>query len=59
VVLGHPKFYPRFGFSADLAKPLENPIGGGAAWMAMEFVPAALEGIEGQVEYPAPFNALE
>jgi putative acetyltransferase len=59
VVLGHPGFYPRFGFSAELARLLENPFGGGEAWMAMELVPGALEGIEGQVEYPAPFNALE
>ena len=31
VVLGHPEFYPRFGFSTDLARPLESPFGGGAA----------------------------
>lgn len=59
VVLGHPEFYPRFGFSADLARRLKNPFGEGEAWMAMELVPGALEGIEGRVEYPAPFNALE
>lgn len=59
VVLGHPEFYPRFGFSAELAIPLKNPFGGGEAWMAMELVPGALEGIEGQVKYPAPFNAFE
>ena len=59
VVLGHPKFYPRFGFSADLASPLINPFGGGEAWMALELLTGALCGIEGKVEYPAPFNALE
>jgi putative acetyltransferase len=36
LVLGHPDFYPRFGFSAKLARPLESPFGGGAAWMAVE-----------------------
>ena len=29
VVLGHPDFYPRFGFSAELARSLENPFGDG------------------------------
>lgn len=38
VVLGHPGFYPRFGFSAELARQLSSPFGGGAAWMALELV---------------------
>ena len=58
LVLGHPEFYPRFGFSADLARPLESPFGGGEAWMAMELVPGALMGIAGRVEYPPPFGLL-
>jgi putative acetyltransferase len=58
VVLGHPEFYPRFGFSAELARPLESPFGGGEAWMALELVPGALEGIEGPVEFPQPFGAF-
>ena len=56
VVLGHPEFYPRFGFSAKLARPLESPFGGGEAWMAMELVPGTLAGVEGRVEYPPPFG---
>ena len=59
VVLGHPDFYARFGFSAELALPLKNPFGGGNAWMALELVSGALDGIEGRIEYPAPFDALE
>ncbi len=59
VVLGHPEFHPRFGFSADLARPLENQFGSGDAWMAMELVPEALVGVEGRVEYPPPFRELE
>ena len=59
VVLGHPNFYSRFGFSSELAEPLENPFGGGAAWMAMELAPEALTGVEGRVEYPPPFSALK
>ncbi len=59
VVLGHPEFYPRFGFSAELARPLESPFGGGEAWMAKEFVPGVLSGVEGRIEYPPPFGAFE
>jgi putative acetyltransferase len=56
VVLGHPHCYPRFGFSAKLAKPLSSPFGGGDAWMALELVPGALDGVKGRVEYPPPFR---
>jgi putative acetyltransferase len=59
VVLGHPNFYPRFGFSAQLAQPLESPFGDGEAWMAMELVPGSLAGVAGRVEYPPPFQTLE
>ena len=59
VVLGHPDFYPRFGFSAELAQRLESPFGGDEAWMALELVPGALSDVEGRVEYSPPFNAFE
>jgi putative acetyltransferase len=36
VVLGHPHFYPRFGFSAKLAAPLDSPFTGGESFMAVE-----------------------
>ncbi|WP_203329109.1 GNAT family N-acetyltransferase [Candidatus Laterigemmans baculatus] len=58
LVLGHPEFYRRFGFSAPLAEPLASPFGGGEAWMALELEPGALHGIAGRVEYPPPFAAL-
>ena len=58
VVLGHPEFYPRFGFSAELARSLESPFGGGEAWMALELVPGALSGVEGRVEFSLPFRAF-
>ncbi|EMI15772.1 GCN5-related N-acetyltransferase [Rhodopirellula maiorica SM1] len=57
VVLGHPKFYSRFGFSSDLARPLESPFGGGEAWMAIELVSGALSGVTGSVQYSPPFTA--
>lgn len=56
VVLGHPAFYPRFGFSASLAMPLSSPFGGGESWMAVELVPGALAGVVGRVEYAGPFH---
>jgi putative acetyltransferase len=58
LVLGHPAFYPRFGFSASLAVPLASPFGGGESWMALELVPRALAGVVGRVEYPGPFSTL-
>jgi putative acetyltransferase len=57
IVLGHPEFYPRFGFSPGLARPLQSPFSG-EAWMATELVPRALEGVAGRVEYPPPFGVL-
>jgi putative acetyltransferase len=57
VVLGHPSFYPRFGFSAALAEPLAGPFKG-PAWMAAELVPGALAGVAGRIEYPEPFRVV-
>jgi putative acetyltransferase len=57
VVLGHPEYYPRFGFSAGLAERLHGPYSGDA-WMALELVPGALTGVEGRVRYPAAFDAV-
>jgi putative acetyltransferase len=54
VVLGHPEYYPRFGFSPSLAEPLESPYAG-PAFMALELVPGALDGVRGRVEYAPPF----
>jgi putative acetyltransferase len=59
VVLGHPDFYPRFGFSAELARPLESPFGGGEAWMALELVPGALKGVEGRIRFSPPFGVFK
>jgi putative acetyltransferase len=59
IVLGHPDFYPRFGFSAALARPLACPYGEpGPAWMALELVPGALDEVRGQVVYPPAFDGV-
>jgi putative acetyltransferase len=55
VVLGHPDYYPRFGFSAEAAKLLASPYSGSPAFMALELVPSALrEPLK--VDYPAAFG---
>ena len=55
IVLGHPAYYPRFGFSAELARRLAAPFSG-EAFMALELVPGALDGSRGSVSYPAAFG---
>ena len=55
VVLGHPDYYPRFGFSARLAEGLQAPFSG-PSFMALEVVPGALAGVAGKVRYPPPFG---
>lgn len=57
VVLGHPDYYPRFGFSAALGERLTSPYAG-PAFMALELVGGAL-GRGGVVRYAPPFAELE
>jgi putative acetyltransferase len=56
IVLGHPQYYPRFGFSSDAAKPIINPFNAGAAWMALELRDGSLSGIQGIAKYPQAFG---
>ena len=55
IVLGHPDYYPHFGFSCQKAFTLESPFPP-SAYMAMELSPGALDGIHGKVRYPAAFG---
>jgi putative acetyltransferase len=55
VVLGHPDYYARFGFSTALARALASPFPS-EAFMALELVPGALDGIRGTVRYPDAFG---
>ena len=57
IVLGHPGYYPRFGFSAALARKLASPYAGDA-FMALELIPGTLAGRAGVVQYPAAFAAV-
>jgi putative acetyltransferase len=54
IVLGHPRYYPRFGFAAAQTRHLEAPYSG-EAFMALELRPGALDGQRGRVVYPAAF----
>jgi putative acetyltransferase len=58
VVLGHPGFYPRFGFSPKLTARLASPFPSGDHFMAAELVPGALSQIAGRVDYAPPFAQL-
>ena len=63
VVLGHPAFYPRFGFRRGALFDLENEYGAGASFMALELEPGALPPGGGRVLFapelrspPAPWS---
>lgn len=59
VIVGHPEYYPRFGFRSARAAGLEAPFEvRDAAFMVWEASPGALNGIRGMIEYAAPFNDL-
>ncbi len=56
-VLGHRRYYPRFGFRA--AGPLgvrNRDHGAGPSFMVLELRPGALDGIAGELVYPPEFK---
>lgn len=57
IVLGHDKYYPRFGFEPaskwNISCPYDVP---DEVFMALELVPGALKNISGMVEYPEEFD---
>jgi putative acetyltransferase len=55
IVVGHPGYYPRFGFSTEKAKFLHGPFPS-EAFMAMELSSGSLDGIGGSVVYPPAFG---
>ena len=58
IVLGHPGYYPRFGFvpasTFGIKPPFEVP---DTAFMALELLPNSLKGKQGTVKYPKEYNA--
>lgn len=59
VVLGHPEYYPRFGFerASRFGLRWEHPAPD-AAFMALELVPGGLGGIAGIVRYRPEFERV-
>lgn len=57
ILLGHPDYYPRFGYQAAskwrIKAPFDVP---DEAFMAIELVEGALRGAEGIVQYPSEFG---
>ena len=56
ILVGHPNYYPRFGFTPAKKKGLKLPFDvPNEAFMVYEIVPQALMGIKGTVVYPPEF----
>jgi len=59
IVVGHPGYYPRFGFTAakesGISAPFPCP---DDAFMALPLRPGALDGIGGTVRYPVAFDTV-
>jgi putative acetyltransferase len=59
IVVGHPEYYPRFGFVPARAHGLESPFPvPDGVFLVRELTPGALAGIRGTVEYPPPFESV-
>ena len=56
IVLGHTGFYPRFGFSHELAKNLSCDFNQFEAFMGLELTAGCLGGKSGRCIYPAAFG---
>jgi len=60
LVLGHPGYYPRFGFSAERARCLVSPYSShGDAWMVAELTSGSLSVGPATVVYPAPWSMFD
>jgi putative acetyltransferase len=55
VVLGHPAYYPRFGFRRASEVGLANEYGADAAFMVLELQPGSLPAAGGLVQYGPEF----
>ncbi|HLA44589.1 MAG TPA: N-acetyltransferase [Aggregatilineales bacterium] len=60
VVLGHPTYYPRFGFVIASTKGLNNPFKApDEAFMVIELKPGALDSVSGDVRFHPAFDGIE
>ena len=60
IVLGHPTYYPRFGFveaiPLGISAPYDVP---SEAWMVLELTPHAFDGVQGTVKVAEPLDRPE
>lgn len=56
IVLGHPEYYPKFGFTPDAAAKVKSPFSGSPAFMALALEDGALDAPL-LVAYPDAFGA--
>jgi putative acetyltransferase len=57
VVVGHARYYPRFGFVPARPLGIEAPFPvPDEAFMLLALTPGALEGVSGVIRYPPPFE---
>ncbi len=59
IVVGHPQYYPRFGFKQakefGIQAPFEVPAN---AFLSLELVPGALKNVRGMVKYSPAFDSV-
>ena len=59
IVVGHPEYYPRFGFTPAAPHGLKAPFPvPDEAFMVFELKPATLKNAAGTVRYPPPFEEV-
>ena len=59
IVVGHPGYYPRFGFSPANICGIEAPfVVDDDVFMVLALVPGALVGVHGRVRYPQAFESV-
>jgi len=58
VVLGHPHYYPRFGFLRAIDYGLANEYGASDAFMVLELKSGVLENLDGLVKYGPEFSRI-
>ena len=56
IVLGHPEFYSRFGFTAHAVARMKSPFQGHEAFMGIALTLGALDGAQSDCRYPAAFG---
>lgn len=57
-VLGHPAYYPRFGFMVASRYGIGNPFGADDAFMVLALCPGGLDGVTGTAVYQPEFTGV-